>query len=92
VQVLDILPDDTPPRLLTGQHLNRNGKPGRMFQQMVPVPDAALFARLTSQIRRGDTIQITVTTTWDESGYSAALTDFALLPSIAASSAESVLV
>lgn len=90
VQVLDILPDDTPPRILTGQHLTRNGKPGRLFQQMVPVPDAALFARLASQVSRGDTIQITVTTTWREDGYTTALENFALLTATAPPVVENV--
>lgn len=81
-QVLSILPDDRPPRLLTGQNLPRNGKPERLFQQMVPVPDAVLFALLTSQVKRGDTLQINVTTTWREDGYSTALIDFAFLSEV----------
>ena len=90
VQVLDILPDYIPPRILTGQHLTRNGKPGRLFQQMVPVPDAALFARLTSQVSRGDTIQITVTTVWHEDGYTTALDDFDLPSAITAHIVENI--
>lgn len=78
MQVLDILPNETLPCILIAKSLTRNGKPGRTFQQLLPVPYAALFARLNSQVGRGDTIEVTATTTWREDGYSSALTDFAL--------------
>lgn len=77
-QVLDILPGD-PPRILTGERLSRGGKPGRLFQQMIPVLDADLFSRLTTEVCKGDTIRITVLTEWDEKDITARLADFALL-------------
>ena len=40
VRLLGILPGE-PPRILIGKRLARGGKPGPLFQQMVPVPDAA---------------------------------------------------
>jgi hypothetical protein len=75
--LLGILPGD-PPRILIGKRLCRNGKPGRSFQQMVPVPDADLFARLVTQVGRGDTFTVTVTTEWYADGYRTYLSDFAL--------------
>jgi hypothetical protein len=68
VTVLGILPGD-PPRILIGKRLSRGGKPGRLFQQMVPVPDAHLFARLIAQIGTGDMLTATVTTEWHADGY-----------------------
>jgi hypothetical protein len=66
----------TPPSILIGKRLFRDGKPGRLFQQMVPVPDADLFTRLFAQARTGDTITVTVTTEWRADGYSTYLSDF----------------
>lgn len=89
VQILDILFDE-PPRILTAQRMSRQGKPGRLFQQMVPIPDAALFARLTAQVCKGDTIQITVTTEWREEGVATYLSDFALQNDVVADKIEQV--
>jgi hypothetical protein len=77
VTLLGTLPGD-PPRILTGERLYRNGKPGRLFQQMVPVPDTDLFARLVAQVGAGDMITVTVTTEWYASGYTTHFSDFAL--------------
>jgi hypothetical protein len=74
--LLGIVPGD-PPSILIGKRLCRNGKPGRLFQQMVPVPDADLFARLVAQVGRGDTVTVTVTTEWCADGYKTYLSDFA---------------
>jgi hypothetical protein len=75
VQVLDILPGD-PPQILTAERLRRNGRPGRLFQQLVPVPDNSLFARLTAQVSKGDTITITVVTEWRATDYRSYLCEF----------------
>jgi hypothetical protein len=77
VTLLGILPGD-PPRILTGERLSRDGKPGRLFQQMVPVPDTDLFARLVAQVGSGNTVTVTVTTEWYDDGYKSYLSDFAL--------------
>jgi hypothetical protein len=77
VTVLGIQPGN-PPRLLIGERLSDNGKPGKFFQQSVPVLDVDLFARLASQVCTGDTISVTVTTEWYEDGYKTYLTDFVL--------------
>jgi len=77
VTLLGTLPGD-PPRILTGERLTRDGKPGRLFQQMVPVPDPDLFGRLVAQAGKGDTITVTVTTEWYEDGYKTYLSAFAL--------------
>lgn len=77
VTVLGLLPGD-PPRILIGKRLDRDGKPGRLFQQMVPVPDAKLFARLKAQVSTGDALTVTVTTEWRTDGYETYLSDFAL--------------
>jgi hypothetical protein len=77
VTLLGTLPGD-PPRVLLGKRLSRDGKPGRLFQQMVPVPDASLFARLTAQAGTGEPITVTVTTEWHAGGYETYLSGFAL--------------
>jgi hypothetical protein len=81
VTLLGILPND-PPRILIGKRLHRSGKPGRLFQQMVPVPDADLFSRLAAQAGTGDTIDVTVTTEWHADGYRTYLSDFTLPASV----------
>jgi hypothetical protein len=80
VRLLGILPGD-PPRILIGKRLARDGKPGRLFHQMVPVPDADLFARLIAQAGTGDSLTVTVTTEWRADGYETYLSAFALLVS-----------
>jgi hypothetical protein len=89
VTVLDILPSDSP-RLLTGERLSRNGKPGKLFQQAVPVPNADLFVRLAAQVCTGDTISVTVTTEWYEDGYKTYLTDFAPLTQLSPTTQETL--
>lgn len=79
VQVLDILVDGVP-RILTGEWLCRQGRRVKMFQQMIPVQDALLFERFTSQVRPGDSVQVTVVTEWHEQGYTTYLVDFAPTP------------
>jgi len=66
------------PRVLLGKRLTRDGKPGRLFQQMIPVPDSALFARLTAQAGAGHPITVTITTEWCADGYETYLSGFAL--------------
>jgi hypothetical protein len=75
VTLLGIVPDD-PPRILIGKRLSRGGKTGRLFQQMVPVPDADLFARLIAQVGKGDAMTATVTTEWHADGYKTYLSAF----------------
>lgn len=74
-QILDILPGD-PPRILTGERLTRAGQAVRMFQQMIPVPDGALFKRFTGRVSKGDEVEVTVTTEWCSDGYTTFLNDF----------------
>src|SRR6266702_3517880 len=89
VTLLGILPGD-PPRILIGKRLARDGKPGRLFQQMVPVPDANLFAHLIAQTGTGDTLTVTVTTEWRAEGYETYLSAFALPVSRVTSEPEEV--
>jgi hypothetical protein len=77
VTLLGILPGD-PPTILIGKRLCRGGKPGRLFQQTVPVPEADLFTRLVAQAGAGDTISVTLTTEWRADGYQTYLSDFRL--------------
>lgn len=79
VTVLGIQPGN-PPRLLTGERLTQSGQPGKLFQQLVPVPNTDLFARLVAQVCPGDSLSVTITTEWYESGYKTYLTAFTLLP------------
>ena len=76
VEVIDILTGD-PPQIVMAERLINSGKPGRLFLQTVPIPDKALFSRLKAQVRKGDTIEATVTTEWHEESYSTYLSDFA---------------
>src|SRR5215210_6014010 len=89
VVLLGILPGD-PPRILIGKRLSRGGMPGRLFQQMVPVPDLDLFDRLVAQIGTGDTITATVTTEWHAEGYITYLAGFALPVSVVPTEPEQV--
>ncbi len=75
VEVLDILPGE-PPRILTGEWLHRNGKRVKLVQQLVLVRDPNVFARFTEQVRKGDTVQVTITTEWREESYDSDLADF----------------
>src|SRR5258708_1037286 len=77
VTLLGIVPGD-PPSILIGKRLQRNGKPHRLFQQVVPVPDAEVFSRLATQVKTGDIITVTLTTEWRTDGYRTYLYDFAL--------------
>ena len=64
VTVLDILAD-TSPALLTEEETHfRGGK--RRFTQKVSVPDAELLRQLCATVRKGDKIEVTVTTEWHE--------------------------
>jgi hypothetical protein len=87
VQVLDIVPGD-PPHILTAERLHRDGKPGRLFQQLVPIPDTQLFARLASEVSKGDTVTVTVVTDWCGTDYRSYLSDFAPCASEASKVAE----
>src|SRR5437867_2449514 len=89
VQVLDIVAGD-PPHILTAERLRRNGKPGRLFQQLVPVLDATLFARVVKHVSKGDTITITVATEWCDTGYRSYLCEFAPAASAACKLPEEV--
>src|SRR5260370_37453828 len=77
VTLLGTVPGD-PPRILLGKRLSRDGKPGRLFQQMVPVPDAGLFDRLTAQAGAGDLITVTITREWRAEGYESYPSGFVL--------------
>ena len=87
VKILDILVDGTP-RILTGEWLCKQGKRVKMFQQMVPVLDAALFERFTTQAHKGDSVQITVATEWREQEYTTYLMDFATITQIPSETVE----
>ena len=75
VEVLDILPGE-PPRVLIGEWLHHNGNRVKLVQQSVPVRDPDVFARFTAQVCKGNTVQVTITTQWNEQGYNSHLTDF----------------
>lgn len=76
VTVTDIIPGD-PPSLLTSELVPMPGGRSRPFSQRVQVPDAGLYARLVAEVRRGDSIQVTVVTVWPEGGrYYTYLADF----------------
>lgn len=65
VKVTDIIPGD-PPSVLTFERVPISGGRFRPFSQMVQVRDASLFARLTSEVHKGDSIRATVVTVWPE--------------------------
>ncbi len=67
VKVTDLLWEQPPAVLLTEAVPGPGGK-SRLFTQKVQVQSADLWAHLTSEVRRGDTIKVTVRTVWPDEG------------------------
>ena len=67
VKVTDLLWEQPPAVLLTEAVPGPSGRL-RLFTQKVQVQDASLWARLTSEVRSGDTIKVTVRTVWPDEG------------------------
>lgn len=74
VRVLDLVQGD-PPSLLLVERLRVRGRSKR-FTQQVRVPDEGLFQRLLAEVEKGDEIEATVVTEFDEEGYTTRLMDF----------------
>lgn len=79
VKVTDILPGD-PPAILTVERAVNSSGAVRHFTQKVPVCDANLFRRLSSEVNKGDEITVTIVTEWYEADYTSCLADYSLLP------------
>ena len=58
----------------------------RLFTQKVQVPDTDLWQKLIAEVKKGETIQVTVKTVWPDSGpYYTSLDSFSHVGIIAAS-------
>jgi hypothetical protein len=79
VTVVDILPNEAPPAVLTVTLVDGPRGVTRHMTQQVPVPDAALFERLVHQVRAGDQIEATLVNEWREAGCVTYLADFGLV-------------
>lgn len=73
-QVTDLVPGN-PARLSFIKRLQSQGRE-KFFSQSVVVPDDRLFRRLRRGVRRGDSVELTLKTVWDEASYSTVLVSF----------------
>lgn len=77
VKVTDFV-QGCPPAVLISETVPGPGGRPRLFTQKIQVPDADLWAHLTEEVEKGDTIRVTVKTVWpDEGRYYTALVSFA---------------
>ena len=77
VKVTDFV-QECPPAILTSETAPGPGGRPRLFTQKIQVPDADLWTRLMAEVKRGDTISVTVKTVWpDEGRYYTVLSSFA---------------
>jgi len=67
VKVTDFV-QETPPALLISEMVTGIGGRSRLFTQKVQVMDSDLWRRLTSGVRKEDTISVTVKTIWPDNG------------------------
>lgn len=87
VKVTDFV-QENPPALLISETVAGPSGRLRLFTQKIQVPDADLWVRLTSDVKKGDTISVTVKTIWpDEGRYYTCLDGFARLEAVAAAPA-----
>lgn len=87
VKVTDFVLEN-PPALLVSETVTGPSGRSRLFTQKIQVADADLWRRLTSEVKRGDTISVTVKTIWPNSGpYYTVLDGYALLDAASAAPA-----
>lgn len=67
VKVTDFV-QENPPSLLISETVAGPGGRARLFTQKIQVTNAGLWVRLTADVKKGDTISITVKTIWPDSG------------------------
>lgn len=87
VKVTDFV-QECPPAILTSETVSGLGGRSRLFTQKIQVPDADLWVRLTADVKKGDTIRVTVKTVWpDEGRYYTCLDSFTRLEAVVAAPA-----
>jgi hypothetical protein len=78
VKVTDLL-QEYPPSILVSETVIGPAGKLRLFTQKVQVLDADLWARLMAEVKKGDTISVTVKTIWpDEGRYYTSLASFTI--------------
>lgn len=87
VTVADVLPGYAPSIRVVYRTVGAN-KAVRPILRQIPVPDAALFARVQAELREGDSIEITAINEWYDDGYSTRLTGFGKAATVDADNAE----
>ena len=75
VKITDIIGGDSP-AVLTSERVSDARGRTRLFTQKVPVPDVALFTRLSAEVVKGDEVEVTVVTQWTDDDYTTSLADF----------------
>lgn len=75
VMVSDILSGDVSSIRVEYLTTGASGIKRSIFRQ-IPVPDASLFARVQTELHKGDKIEITAVNEWYEDGYATRLTGF----------------
>jgi len=79
VTLVDVVPGTASagPAILTSSRVRLRNGGERTITEKVPVPDDALWHRLTSEVSKGDEIRITVETDWSDPDLPTRLADFA---------------
>ncbi|MBV9851597.1 MAG: hypothetical protein JO250_18160 [Armatimonadetes bacterium] len=71
------LSSDPQPSITLVDYVDGPGGAARHFTQTVPVNDLLLFSRLTSEVSRGDQLEVTIVNEWYDTGAVTYLLDFA---------------
>ncbi len=67
VKVTDFV-QECPPAVLISETVPGPGGRSRLFTQKIQVPDSDLWAHLTADVKKGDTISVRVKTIWPDEG------------------------
>lgn len=86
VKVVGIMDGERPAIMAVTRAINPSGVI-RHFTQKVPVPDTALFRKLTSEVKKGDEITATIVTEWYEADYASYLAGYSTVSQETASPA-----
>ncbi len=90
VIVTDLIPGDPPALVTVKRAVNSQGNV-RHITQRIAVRDRSLAQRLFAEVRPGDEITLTLTTTWAAESYETDLCDFVLPLSLESALREKVL-
>jgi hypothetical protein len=81
VTLVDVLPGrgSAAPAILTSSRMRLKSGGERTVTEKIPVLDAALWDRLTSEVSKGDELRIAVETDWADPDLPTWLADFAVV-------------